>query len=883
MAQSSAAKKSPPKAAKSTPPTWSKIEGGKSRSSGAAKGTPSRSGTGTRARSAPRSTRATKKSAPAARRSQFKIPAHMRPELVALSMFVVAALFVVGLLTWSSGSQSIVGVAGGVLARLFGVAAWLVPVALIGAAGLLLVGARSHEASRWASPAVPVGLALLLLGAMGLIHLFAAGQPAAELGQGGGYVGLAISTFLSDYLTPFGAGIVLAAVTLVGFMLAFGVSLAVLLRSVGQPTVAAGRFAGQALGGARVRLSQGRQAQGAGQVREPVRINGRQVAVEDTAALTLLDRADTSPLAPPFADHNGVLVLGGEKTSLTGAIPIEPDSPKPKTKPEPVINLARADKKAETGPHEPIQSPLGYIWHLPPINLLKSFSEVKVSQVDIKSKIKVIEETLQSFKVEATVREVNTGPAVTQFAIEPGVGVRVNRITTLDKDLALALAASDIRIEAPIPGQSRVGIEVPNNELQVVGLRGIFEAAQFASSKGRLKIAMGRDTHGLPVVTDLAKLPHLLVAGSTGSGKSVFLNSMVIGFLMQFTPDDLRMLMIDPKRVELTPFNGIPHLLRPVVTDIRLDKEQTKGPAPKPKENERERPLTAVEALKWALWEMERRYKLFARGRLDKDGMSRIFRNIEQYREFARDNPDDGMEHIPYIVIIIDELADLMLTAPEEVETSLCRLAQLARATGIHLVVATQRPSVDVVTGLIKANFPARIAFAVTSQVDSKVILDTPGAEKLLGRGDMLYTASDESRPIRIQGTFVSDREESQQVVDFWRRQLPSEDDVKATGVAAALPPMQMPDWLGKGDPDEDSELVAQAIELVKSTNFVSTSMLQRKLRIGYNRAARLVEQMEEMGLIAPADAENRGRPREVLLGAPDERSHPQSFDELED
>ena len=248
-----------------------------------------------------------------------------------------------------------------------------------------------------------------------------------------------------------------------------------------------------------------------------------------------------------------------------------------------MINLARADKKAETGPHEPIQSPLGYIWHLPPINLLKSISEVKVSQVDIKTKIKVIEETLQSFKVEATVREVNTGPAVTQFAIEPGVGVRVNRITTLDKDLALALAASRHPHRGPHPRP--IARWHRSAEQRATGGRPAryLRSRQFASSKGRLKIAMGRDTHGLPVVTDLAKLPHLLVAGSTGSGKSVFLNSMVIGFLMQFTPDDLRMLMIDPKRVELTPFNGIPHLLRPVVTDIRLDKEQTKGPAPKPK------------------------------------------------------------------------------------------------------------------------------------------------------------------------------------------------------------------------------------------------------------------------------------------------------------
>jgi S-DNA-T family DNA segregation ATPase FtsK/SpoIIIE len=268
---------------------------------------------------------------------------------------------------------------------------------------------------------------------------------------------------------------------------------------------------------------------------------------------------------------------------------------------------------------------------------------------------------------------------------------------------------------------------------------------------------------------------------------------------------------------------------------------------------------------------MERRYKLFAKGQRGKDGISKVFRNIEQYRTFVKENPDSGMEHLPYIVIMIDELADLMLTAPEEVETSLCRLAQLARATGIHLVVATQRPSVDVVTGLIKANFPARAAFAVTSQVDSKVILDGGGAEKLLGRGDMLYTASDESKPVRIQGTFVSDSE-SDKVINFWRKQLPSEEEITDNGVAAPVQAMPMPDWLGTGDANEESELLEQAIELVKRNRYVSVSMLQRKLRVGYNRAARLVEQMEERGLISPADSESRGKPREVLLGAPDHR-----------
>jgi S-DNA-T family DNA segregation ATPase FtsK/SpoIIIE len=269
---------------------------------------------------------------------------------------------------------------------------------------------------------------------------------------------------------------------------------------------------------------------------------------------------------------------------------------------------------------------------------------------------------------------------------------------------------------------------------------------------------------------------------------------------------------------------------------------------------------------------MERRYKLFAKGQRGKDSISKVFRNIEQYRTFLKENPEINMEYLPYIVIIIDELADLMLTAPEEVETSLCRLAQLARATGIHLVVATQRPSVDVVTGLIKANFPARAAFAVTSQVDSKVILDGGGAEKLLGRGDMLYTASDESKPVRIQGTFVSDAE-SDKVVHFWRKQLPSEKELAETGVEAPVQPMPMPDWLGTGDANEESELLEQAIELVKKSQYVSVSMLQRKLRIGYNRSARIVEQMEELGLISPANGDSRGKPREVLLGAPDPRA----------
>ncbi len=865
------------KSSKPSGPTWSKVNGGHVR--------PSTPKAGAKGNSRPASHRpASKPKAPARKAPAgpaFDIPAHVRREIEALAMLVLAALFMLGLMTWSGGGQGVVGVMGGVLAQLFGVAAWLVPVALVAGATVLLFGARSD--ARWLSPVVPLGLILLLLGVMGFTHLFANGQVAADKGQGGGYVGLAVSSFLSDYLTGTGAGVVLLALILGGFMLAFGVSLVQIVRGVGRPTITASRFAGKAITEASFevsRLLKERQSQ-PNIKHEPVRINGQDIA--DTASLSTLNitGAAIEPNRIPLDSQ-----APGNAHALTEAVNLLGDKTQTpeniKAKPEAVINRPETKKKTAQesltpSPQPPTPSPLGYIWNLPSLNLLELTGEAKVSPADIKMKIKVIEEALQSFNVDATVREVNTGPAVTQFAIEPGVGVRVNRITALDKDLALALAAPDIRIEAPIPGQSRIGIEVPNASLQVVGLRDIMEAEAFQNSKGRLRIALGRDTHGQPVVTDLAKLPHILVAGATGSGKSVFLNSMVIGYLLQFTPDDLRMLMIDPKRVELTGFNGIPHLLRPVVTDVRMEKDPQMKPRNKEglpvkgTQNDRERPLTAVEALKWALWEMERRYKLFAKGQRGKDGISKVFRNIEQYRTFHKENAEPGMEHLPYIVIIIDELADLMLTAPEEVETSLCRLAQLARATGIHLVVATQRPSVDVVTGLIKANFPARAAFAVTSQVDSKVILDAGGAEKLLGRGDMLYTASDESKPVRIQGTFVSDSE-ADKVINFWRKQLPSAEELEDNGVEAPVQPMPMPDWLGTGDADAESEMLEQAIELVKRNSYVSVSMLQRKLRVGYNRAARLVEQMEELGLISPANSENRGKPREVLLGAPDHR-----------
>lgn len=488
--------------------------------------------------------------------------------------------------------------------------------------------------------------------------------------------------------------------------------------------------------------------------------------------------------------------------------------------------------------HEPILTPGG--WHLPPIDILDKPAEVKLDRADIDQRARLIEEALVSYGVEAKVVQVNIGPTVTQFGVEPGwnrkyrevrekgrngsyetrleevsrTRVRVDRITSLANDLALALAAPSIRIEAPVPGASVVGIEVPNTVFGSVALRGAIESTAFQKIKARSKlaIALGKGAGGEAMAGDLTKMPHLLIAGATGSGKTVCLNSVICCLLLHNSPDDVRFIMVDPKRVELVTFNGVPHLLAPVVVD-----------------NDK-----AIKALKWLNQEMDSRYRQFAQAGA---------RNIEGYNK----DRSPG-EELPYLVLIIDELADLMMTAFDEVEHALCRLAQLARATGIHLVVATQRPSVDVVTGLIKANFPTRISFAVTSHVDSRTILDMVGAEKLLGRGDMLYMPTEASKPKRLQGSFVSDVE-IERLVYFWgnQRQLAMSsvdfDEVteRPLGAQIAAPP----------DP-----LLEEAKRLAQEYKHISTSFLQRRLRIGYPRAARLMEALQQAGVVEAAPPE---------------------------
>lgn len=513
------------------------------------------------------------------------------------------------------------------------------------------------------------------------------------------------------------------------------------------------------------------------------------------------------------------------------AVAVKAEAVKKPKPTERVINIPKRESKA-TGKAEPVQSlpaptPPGEPLPLPDIRHLKYYETVEPDTTALEGKARTIEETLASFKVEATVREINPGPAVTQFALEPGNGVKVRRITELQNDLALSLAAQSIRVEAPIPGMARVGIEIPNGQVAVVGLREVIESGSFQNSKAKLPMPLGRDVNGRYVVGDLAKMPHLLIAGATGAGKSVCLNGIISTFLLTKQPDELRLLMIDPKMVELTGFNGVPHLQCPVVTE--MDK--------------------VVGALRMVLREMNRRYELFK-----KHGV----RNYDGYKLKGEDEPE--LEKLPYLVVIIDELADLMMTTPDEVETLLARLTQMARATGIHLIIATQRPSVNVLTGLIKANVPARIAFAVSSMIDSRVVLDMPGAEKLLGRGDMLFLPPDAAKPVRVQGAFID--EEVKAIVDHWLTVSP----VPQYAQEWLDLPSSDPDKGGEGEGEGgDDPLMEQALEIVRGQGTASASMLQRRLRIGYNRAARLIEQMEDDGVIGQADGTSKGRP--VLIG----------------
>src|SRR5216684_2519321 len=508
----------------------------------------------------------------------------------------------------------------------------------------------------------------------------------------------------------------------------------------------------------------------------------------------------------------------------------------PKAKREPVREERETKKETEESERKPVlrvvaepEDDLPEIeWKLPSIAMLDTVTVRRERMKDeIKRNAVIIEQTLETFGVPAKVVGVNPGPAVTQYEVQPGAGVQVKKITALQNDLSLALAAAPLRIEAPIPGKKAVGIEVPNKSASLVTIREVLETAAFREGTHTLALAMGNDVSGASIVGDLTRMPHLLIAGATGQGKSVCINALITSLLFQTTPDHMRLLLIDPKRVEMTGFNGLPHLALPVLVESHQ----------------------AAAALRWAVAEMDRRYKMFSA-----EGV----RNIAAYNEKATLK---AARQLPYVVIVIDELADLMMVAAGEIEELICRIAQLARAVGIHLIIATQRPSTDIITGLIKANIPSRIAFAVGSQVDSRVILDTGGAEKLLGRGDMLYQPVDAGKPTRIQGAFVSDPE-VEAVVNFWKSQGGPRymEEILEEGVSS--------EW-ERGETTERKldPLFARSARAVAAEGSASVSLVQRKFNVGYSRAGRIVDQLAEHHVVGSYQG---SKSREVLMNLPD-------------
>ena len=709
-------------------------------------------------------------------------------------LFLLAALL--GLLGILSHAGSILGaIRDGMLAA-FGVA-WFVPVVAALALGAYLLWPKFPRPRT-------IDVVAGLVAVLSLVGLFAMAAHA------GGAVGEGIGQGLSGPFTTVGAWALLIAGLVIGLIVTVHFSPGALLVTA----VAAMRSA-----------------------------NAERARLRDLVG-TPAPEKDKPKTARPAAATSDALTRSAASFATAPATPQQRevwdvDEPEEKEeKPEPVRPAAAVADRSEAEPQRPApvlrvvaepEDDLPEIeWKLPSIALLDTVTARRERMADeIKRNVRVIENTLEQFGVEAKVIGVNPGPAVTQYEVQPGPGVQVKRITALQNDLSLSLAAAPLRIEAPIPGKSAVGIEVPNKSASLVTIREVIETAAFREGANKLALGLGNDVSGQSIVADLTKMPHLLIAGATGQGKSVCINALITSLLFQVTPDHLRLLLIDPKRVELTGYNGLPHLALPVLVESHQ----------------------AAAALRWAVAEMDRRYKLFSA-----EGV----RNIAAYNEKA---VAKLARPLPYVVIVIDELADLMMVAAGEIEELICRIAQLARAVGIHLIIATQRPSTDIITGLIKANIPSRIAFAVGSQVDSRVILDTGGAEKLLGRGDMLYQPVDAGKPTRIQGAFVSDPE-VESVVNFWKTQGEPRymEEILEEGAGS--------EWEGERREERKLDpLFARSARAVAAEGAASVSLVQRKFNVGYSRAGRIVDQLAEHRVIGGYQG---SKSREVLMTLPD-------------
>lgn len=693
------------------------------------------------------------------RTPQLNLKNETRKGVIVVFFVVLAILFTLSLANLAGPLGDIVN---NVLKLAFGWAAFVVPVIFVFVA-VALFRQKPEEESSSVSTHAYVGAVLLTLTITGLMHLWVLRNDINQAfdlvkqGLGGGYLGVLTSYPLLNFTGFIASLVILTAGLIISFLVTFNVSFRDLfMRSENEGEDA---LANKPAGKLKIN-----NAASAGFMKE---------TVSEPNKVALREKTE-------FKVNNLDDVMPSNKQAL----------------------VATTDKN----------------WKFPSLDLLED-AKTKVDSGNIEANVAIVQKTLNDFGVEVEMGEVNVGPTVTQYTFRPAVGVKLSQIAGLQNDLALALSASSIRMELPIPGKALVGIEIPNKSTALVRIKEILGSPAFIEHESKLVFSLGRDVAGHPIVSDLAKMPHLLIAGATGSGKSVAVNSFLISLLYRGSPSEIKFILVDPKRVELNLYNGLPHLLTGVITDHQK----------------------AVNALKWAVAEMDRRYKL----------LSEVHkRNIAEYNS-------SSSNRLPYIVVVVDELADLMSVAQNEVEATIVRLAQMARAVGIHLVLATQRPSVDVITGLIKANITARIAFSVASQVDSRTILDIAGAEKLLGSGDMLYITSDLPKPKRVQGAYVAEKE-IRKVVDFIKEQsgavLYDEQIVEKPQRGISIPGFE-------GSNDDEDELMQEAIETVRAAGKASASLLQRRLKVGYARAARLLDILEDKGIIGPGDG---AKPREV-------------------
>lgn len=709
------------------------------------------------------------------------VSSQRRGDIVAILLILIGTLTLISLFTQRTGTLTAWWVRS--LAALMGWGIYILPLALITLGAWMLF--RNNQQLPRLTTERTVGIILLFLNLTAWFHLVIdGGFTEAQLGSGGGYLGAAIKVGFVQLLGRPGAMVVLIAWLLISLILTLNLTMANIINGLGGLLKWLTGKTRHLFTVIQTRLREHIQAR-----KQPTQEENEQVAQQNQPH-------EAQPVIP-----------GTAETALSDQTQFE-------------------------------ATPQGPVWVLPdPNEILDPVIEPPNDTENDRHRARVIEETLRSFSAPAHVVEIRRGPTVTLFGVEPDfvasrngkTRVRVSKIASLADDLALALAAARIRIQAPVPGKGYIGIEVPNRHIATVSLQEVLSSQAYQQLNSPLKIALGKDVSGNPVAADLTAMPHLLIAGTTGAGKSVCINDILTCFLLNKTPDELRLVLVDPKRVELTGYNGIPHLLSPVIVEAEH----------------------VVGALQWILREMDIRYRKFS-----ETGS----RNIADFNQLCQKNQT---KKLPYLLIVIDELSDLMMLAPDETERTITRLAQLARATGIHLIIATQRPSTDILTGLIKANFPARIAFAVASSVDSRVILDQPGAERLLGRGDMLFQAPDAPAPVRIQSAFVSDAEINR-LAAYWRGfsisgQAPERPDQPAAFKSnSGVVFKQTPLW-EEVDQDRDDKF-EEALEIVRAEGQASISMLQRKLRIGYTRAARLIECMEQKDLISPPDPKTQIR-----------------------